>query len=132
MCIRIGSYSSRDLFIFLNYVEKRQKPSGNFAKTFFVFHFRRSPEKNFEDLSFLRTRWRQCPWSLALASSISVLGLERVCPRKGCPWPLIFLCPWPWPRALCPRLHLWLAPLTTKPQQNMCMHDENQSIKSCI
>ena len=26
-----------------------------------------------------------------------VLGIERVCPRKGCPWP----------RALCPRLHLW-------------------------
>ena len=33
-----------------------------------------------------------------------VLGLEKVCPRKGCPWPWIFLCPWP--RALCPRLHL--------------------------
>ena len=31
-----------------------------------------------------------CPWSLALASSIPVLGLESVCPRKGCPWP------WPW------------------------------------
>ena len=28
------------------------------------------------------------PWSLA--SSIPVLGLEIVCPRKGCPWP--------WPR----------------------------------
>ena len=37
-------------------------------------------------------------WSLA--SSIPILGLESVCPRKGCPWP------WPWPRALCPRLHL--------------------------
>ena len=24
-----------------------------------------------------------------------VLGLERVCPRKGCPWPRIFVCPWP-------------------------------------
>ena len=31
---------------------------------------------------------RLCPWSLA--SSIPVLGLERVCPRKGCPWPRIF------------------------------------------
>ena len=31
---------------------------------------------------------RLCPWSLA--SSIPVLGLERFCPRKGCPWP--------WPR----------------------------------
>ena len=55
-------------------------------------------------------RW---PWPrafLSLASSIPVLGLESVCPRKGCPWPWprIFLCPWPWPRALCPRLHLWL------------------------
>ena len=47
---------------------------------------------------------RLCPWPLA--SSIPVLGLERVCPPKGCPWPwpLFFLCPWP--RALCPRLHL--------------------------
>ena len=29
-----------------------------------------------------------CPWSLA--SSIPVLGLESVSPRKGCPWPRIF------------------------------------------
>ena len=67
-----------------------------FVKTFFFFFF-------WEHL-------RLCPWSLALASSIPVLGLESVCPRKGCPWPWprIFLCPWPWPRALCPRLHLWL------------------------
>ena len=44
----------------------------------------------------------------ATASSIPVLGLERVCPREGCawPWPRIFLCPWP--RALCFRLHFWL------------------------
>ena len=28
---------------------------------------------------------RLCPWSLALASNIPVLGLESVCPRKGCP-----------------------------------------------
>ena len=33
---------------------------------------------------------RLCPWSLALASSVPVLGLERFCPRKGCPWPRIF------------------------------------------
>ena len=35
-----------------------------------------------------------CPWSLAWASSIPVLGLESVCPRKGCPWPLAsdFFC----------------------------------------
>ena len=30
------------------------------------------------------------PVSLALASSIPVLGLERFCHRKGCPWPRIF------------------------------------------
>ena len=28
--------------------------------------------------------------SLALASSIPVIGLESVCPRKGCPWRRIF------------------------------------------
>ena len=42
-----------------------------------------------------------CPWpcvldstSVSLVSSIPVLGLERVCPRKGCPWPWrrIFFC----------------------------------------
>ena len=72
---------------------------------------RRSPEKIFKDLFFRRTLAavslvlglgleHSCPWprevlsskrlSLALASSIPVLGLERFCPRKGCPWP--------WPR----------------------------------
>ena len=47
--------------------------------------------------------------SLTLPSSIHVLGLERVCPQKGCPlpWPRIFLCAWPWPRALRPRRDLW-------------------------
>ena len=48
----------------------------NFVKTFFF--------------SFFGEHLRLCPWSLALASSIPVLGLESVCPRKGCPWP--------WPR----------------------------------
>ena len=42
--------------------------------------------KNFcEDLFCFGERLRLCPWSLA--SSIPVLGLESVCPRKGCPWP---------------------------------------------
>ena len=39
---------------------------------------------------FFGERLRLCPWSLALASSIPVLGLERFCPRKGCPWPRTF------------------------------------------
>ena len=38
--------------------------------------------KNFCDFG---EHLRLCPWSLA--SSIPVLGLESVCPRKGCPWP---------------------------------------------
>ena len=41
----------------------------------------------FEDLFLGGERLRLCPWSLVLASSIPVLGLESVCPRKGCPWP---------------------------------------------
>ena len=44
---------------------------------------------------------RLCPWSLALASSVPVLGLERFCPRKGCPWP--------WPRIFFVSLALALA-----------------------
>ena len=58
-------------------------------KTFFFF--------------FFGEHLRLCPWSLALASSISVLGLESVCPRKGCPWP------WPWPRIFFVSLALALA-----------------------
>ena len=43
--------------------------------------------------TFLKTFfWGRTLVAVALASSIPVLGLERVCPRKGCPWP------WPWPR----------------------------------
>ena len=54
-----------------------------FVKTFFFF-------------------WRALALvSLALASSIPVLGLESVCPRKGCPWP--------WPRIFFVSLALALA-----------------------
>ena len=45
------------------------------------------------------------------------LGLEHSCPwpREALPSESLsslasasdFLCPWPWPRSLCPRLHLW-------------------------
>ena len=58
----------------------------NFCEDFF---FTGDRLKNFcEDLFFF---WRALALvSLALASSIPVLGLESVCPRKGCPWP--------WPR----------------------------------
>ena len=72
----------------------------NFCEDLFFFFWRSL--KKFLWRPFFFFFWehlRLCPWSLA--SSIPVLGLESVCPRKGCPWP------WPWPRALCPRLHLW-------------------------
>ena len=62
----------------------------NFCEDLFFFGDRL---KNFcEDFFFfLESTCALCPWSLALASSIPVLGLESVCPRKGCPWPRIFL-----------------------------------------
>ena len=62
----------------------------NFREAFFFF--RRSPEKFLwrPFFSFFGEQLRLCPWSLA--SSFPVLGLESVCPRRGCPWP------WPWPR----------------------------------
>ena len=75
-----------DLFFFFFFLEIAWKI---FVKTFFFF--------------FLESTCALCPWSLALASSILVLGLESVCPRKGCPWP------WPWPRIFFVSLALALA-----------------------
>ena len=93
-----------------------------FVKTFFFFFFWRSPEK-FLWRPFFFFFWR----ALGFVSLVLGLGLEH-----SCPWPReclsserlslalalasdFFLCPWPWPRALCPRLHLRkidLAPVT--------------------
>ena len=69
------------------------------VKTFFFFFFFGTRLKNFCDFG---EHLRLCPWSLALASSIPVLGLESVCPRKGCPWP--------WPRIFFCVLRLGLEP----------------------
>ena len=52
--------------------------------------FWRLPEKFLLGLFFFGEHLRLCPWFLA--SSIPVLVFERVCPRKGCPWPRIFFC----------------------------------------
>ena len=55
------------------------------------------------------------PWPCTI-TSIPVLGLERFCPRKGCPWKMALGKLWIFfvslalaldLRALCPRLHLW-------------------------
>ena len=64
-----------------------------FCEDLFFFFFGDRLKKFCKDLFFfLGEHLRLCPWSLALASSIPVLGLESVCPRKGCswPWPRIF------------------------------------------
>ena len=81
---------------------------GSRTALFFELKFRRALEKFFGKRFFVEIArkifvkifffWRALALvSLALASSILVLGLESVCPQKGCPWP----------RAWCPRLHLW-------------------------
>ena len=77
----------KDLFFgFLKY----RSPEKKFLKTFLL----RSPEKNFSRPFFF---WRTlASASLVSRGSVHSLGLE------------IFLCSWPWPRALCPRLHLCL------------------------
>ena len=82
------------------------------AVFFELWKFCRSLKKKFLKTFFLWIAWksfwrpffgkhlRLCSWCLVLASSIPVLGLERTCPGKGCPWPWprVFLCPWPWRR----------------------------------
>ena len=89
---------------FFEWLKFCRSPQKKFYKTFF---FWRSPEKNFEDLFFDNTC--TCvlgPWPrafLSLASRGSVLG--RAVLGLGLQF---FLCPLPWPRALCPQLHLWL------------------------
>ena len=72
-----------------------------FGKRFFVEIARKIFVKTFFFFFFLESTCALCPWSLALASSIPVLGLESVCPRKGCPWP--------WPRIFFVSLALALA-----------------------
>ena len=83
---RLKNFCEDLFFFFFFFLEIAWKI---FVKTFFFF--------------FLESTCALCPWSLALASSIPVLGLESVCPRKGCPWP------WPWPRIFFVSLALALA-----------------------
>ena len=62
-----------------NFVGKRQKPCGKSAKTFFWF-----PQVEIAWKNVLKTFF---------------FFLENTC--------VCVFGPWPWPRALCPRLHLW-------------------------
>ena len=76
----------------------------NFCEDLFFFFFLEIAWKIFVKTFFffiLESTCALCPWFLALASSIPVLGLESVCPRKGCPWP--------WPRIFFVSLALALA-----------------------
>ena len=139
----LEALSPHKLHYFLNrwnFIRKRQKSRGKFAKTFFVSLYWRSPETFFwrpflffyfyflETLffeiarkKFLKTFfWRtlapvplvlglglehSCPWPrafMSLASGWSLLGKAVLGLGLG-----FFLCPWPWLRALCPRLHHW-------------------------
>ena len=82
----------------------------NFCEDLFFcfFLFWRSPEKFMWRPFFFF--WR----ALALVSPVFGLGVKH-----SCPWPReclsserlslasdFYCCSWPWPRALCPRLHL--------------------------
>ena len=77
-CTVLGSRTA----LFFESLKFRRSPEKKFSKVFFT----RERLKNFLKTLFLRTLALE-----SLASSIPVLGLERVCPRKGCcPWPRIF------------------------------------------
>ena len=75
-CLVLGSRTAL-CFKLLKFVDRLKK----FLKTHF---FGERLKKNFEDLFFWRTLSLM---SLVLGLGIPVLGLERVSPRKGCPWP---------------------------------------------
>ena len=103
-CLVLGSRTAL-LIVSLKSYWKTADTSRKRCEDFFVFLNWRSPEIFLKTFMFV---WRTLvPVSLAL--SISVLGIKKVCPRRAVYLASdFFLCPWPWPRALCPRLHLWV------------------------
>ena len=91
-CSVLGSKSAL-FFELLKFCWKNAKNlAGNLRKPFLLSSIGDRLKNFFEGVLFLffifREHQRLCPWPLA--SSIPVLSLERVCPRKGCPWPRIF------------------------------------------
>ena len=71
---------------------------GDCLKIFFDLFFGERMKKNFSRLFFSSVEHLRLTVSFVLGLSLeySCLGIERICPRKGCPWPRIFLWPWPW------------------------------------
>ena len=114
---KIGLSSARGQQYFLNCLNIVERLKNFFENVFlwrslekflwraFFFFFWRSPEKFlWRPFFFFGEGLRLCSWSLA--SRVSVLGKTVL--GLG-----FFLCPWPWPRALCSRLHLWSLTYTT-------------------
>ena len=89
-CLVFGSRTA----LFFEWLKFCRSAEKRFSRPFFL----EIDGKKFLRPFFLGKYLHLCPWSLA--SSIPVLGLG------------FFLCPWPWPRALCPRLHLCYFMLT--------------------
>ena len=93
----------RPLFLYFYFGERvifLGKLASPCAKTCF---FLEVAQKNFLGIFFFFFFWR------TLAPCVFGLGLERVRLENSGLWPWssnYFLCPWPWPRRLCPRLHL--------------------------
>ena len=93
-------------------------------RPFFFFFFFGDRLKNFcEDLFFFGEYLCLCPWSMALASSIPVLGLESVCPRKGCPWP--------WPRIFYVSLALASSLVFSTPPLLTSINTKKKLLRHC-
>ena len=110
-CPVLGSRTA----LFFESLKFCRSPEKKILKTFF---WGERLKNSFEDLLFWRTiapvslvlglgLEHPCPWPReGLSSGKAVLGravLRRAVLSLG-----FFLCRWPWPRALSPRLHLWL------------------------
>ena len=67
------------------------------ALFFELLKFRGALEKFFGKRFFVEIAWKIFVKTSCLSSERPSLALASD----------FFLCPWPWPRALCPRLHFW-------------------------
>ena len=83
----------------------------NFWEDLFFFFFWDRLKNFCEDVFFFFFFWRALAL-VSLASSIPVLGLESVCPRKGCPWP--------WPRIFFVSLALASSLVSSTPPLHLC------------